>query len=260
MVNKKKLDELYEKYNSRRFVHPDPLEFLYRYDDPCDREIVGMVASSLAYGRVAQILKSVSYVLDQMSSHPSIFLKKCTFKSLNNIFSSFKHRFTTGEELSLLLFNIKGIIEQYGSLNECFAKGFSNRNGDDTILQALLEFIRKLGVGAYGCRNSLIPSPNGRCAYKRLNLFLRWMVRRDNVDPGDWNNIPTSKLIIPLDTHMYKISLFFKLTERKQADIKTALEITNAFRKIVFDDPVKYDFALTRLGIHKEFQENFICS
>jgi len=84
-----------------------------------------------------------------------------------------------------------------------------------------------------------------------LNLYLRWMVRRDNVDPGGWIGVSSSKLIIPLDTHMYRISLKLGFTERKQADIRTAMEITSALKKFDRDDPVKYDFALTRLGMNK---------
>ncbi|MBW2545477.1 MAG: TIGR02757 family protein, partial [Deltaproteobacteria bacterium] len=97
-----------------------------------------------------------------------------------------------------------------------------------------------------------VPLPAKGSACKRLNLFLRWMVRRDDVDPGGWDDIPPSKLVIPLDTHMHRICLAFGFTKRKQADMKTALEITDSFRAIVPDDPVRYDFALTRLGIRKD--------
>ena len=94
-----------------------------------------------------------------------------------------------------------------------------------------------------------LPSPDGGSACKRLNLFLRWMVRKDNVDPGIWQSIPASHLIVPLDTHMHRIAKAMGLTSRKQADIQSAIEITGAFSFIRPADPVRYDFALTRLGI-----------
>ena len=240
------LDDLYKKYNRRDFVHPDPLEFLYDYEDPHDREIVGLISSSLAYGRVRQILKSVHSIIDRMKPSPSIFLKRASLTSLLSTFSEFKHRFTTGEEIAFLLFDIKGVIERYGSLYNCFTAGL---NDDDTVLPAVSRFVKELCVERKRRFKSLIPSPTKGSACKRLNLFLRWMVRCDGVDPGGWDRVPASKLIVPLDTHMHRISLSLNLTTRKQADMKTALEITDSFRMISPDDPVKYDFALTRLGI-----------
>ena len=243
------LNRLYNRYNRREFIHPDPLEFLYHYDDIYDREIVAIIASSLAYGKVSQILKSISSVLKHISP-PSLFLKKASLKSLNRTFYDFKHRFTKGEELAILLFGVKKIIEKYGSLKNCFIDKLSPN--DDTIFPALSKFIDELIFCSNGKYNSLIPSPKKGSALKRLNLFMRWMVRKDEVDPGGWEDIPKSMLIIPLDTHMHKISLLLGLTKRKQADLKTAFEITKAFKGIAPDDPVKYDFALTRLGIREE--------
>lgn len=240
------LERLYHEYNRREFVHPDPLEFLYDYEDLYEREIVGLVASSLAYGRVEQILKSVSFVLKRMST-PSVFLKRASLESLNKIFRDFRHRFTTGEDLAFLLFGAKRVIEKYGSLNACFTSGFNDK--DDTLFPALLSFINELSFKHEGRRNTLIPLPTGGSAFKRFNLLLRWMVRRDDVDPGGWSNVPASKLIVPLDTHMHRICLALNLTKRKQADARTACEITAAFRSITPDDPVRYDFVLTRLGV-----------
>ncbi len=241
-------EELYMKLNRREFVHPDPLQFLYCYDDLCDREIVALIASSLAYGRVAQILKSVSLVLECMPS-PSLFLKQASPWSIRCMFKDFKHRFTTGEELSSMLLGVKCIIERYGSLHACFTEGL--KDDDDTVIPALSAFARELNLLADGRCKSFLPSPIKGSACKRLHLFLRWMVRRDEVDPGGWDNVPPSKLIVPLDTHMHRICFLLGLTKRRQADMRTAVEITAAFREISPDDPVRYDFALTRLGILK---------
>jgi len=248
LINKAKLEKLYAKYNRREYVHPDPLEVLYRYDDISDREIVGMLASSLAYGRVAQIIKSVASVLDKMPS-PSVFLKRTSLKTLRQAFKGFKHRFTTGDDIAVMLYRVKCAIEEYGSLENCFIKGLNI--DDKTTLPALSKFVNKLTSYACNEENHLLPCPADGSACKRLNLFLRWMVRRDEVDPGGWYNVPASKLVVPLDIHMHRICLGMGLTDRKQPDLRTACEITSSFRGIAPDDPVRYDFCLTRLGIHK---------
>lgn len=250
LITKEKLDRLYEMYNRRRFVHPDPLEFLYDYPDPAERELVGLIASSLAYGRVAQILKSVSSVLERMHHSPRSFLLNSSRKDLLASFSGFRHRFTTGDEMGYMLLGAKRVIERYASLYECFLAGFNNN--DDTIIPALSAFVNELNRAGSERKNSLLPSPEMGSACKRLNLFLRWMVRKDRVDPGGWSMIPRSSLIIPLDTHMYKICTDLDMTCRKNADMLTAIEITKSFSRIAPEDPVRYDFSLTRLGIRKD--------
>jgi uncharacterized protein (TIGR02757 family) len=243
------LEDLYATYNRREFVHPDPIEFLYDYNDLRDREIVGLVSSSLAYGRVAQVLKSVSSVLSRIDP-PWMYLKRSSRETLESTFSGFKHRFTTGEELAAMLYGATCVIKRFGSLYECFASGL--KEDHETIQPALSVFVERLTAPACGPRNSLLPPPIGGSACKRLHLFLRWMVRKDDVDPGGWEGVPASKLIVPLDVHMHRFSLALNLTRRKQADIRTAREVTDAFRRFAPDDPVRYDFALTRLGIRND--------
>jgi len=244
-----RLENLYRRYNQPKYIHPDPIEFLYLYEDVKDREIVGLIASSLAYGRVKQILKSVSCVLDMMTPSPYLFLKESTHSSMSDIFKGFKHRFADGNHLAALLQGIKTVIHRYGSLNDCFVSAMSD--DDKNVIPALNYFSTALTVG--NCKpGHLVALPIKGSACKRMNLFLRWMVRKDRVDPGGWNGVPASKLIIPLDTHMHKISLKLGFTAKQQANMRTALEITNGFSQIVADDPVKYDFVLTRFGIRDE--------
>lgn len=249
-IIKKKLEELYSLYNHLEYVHPDPLEFLYDYPDPLDREIVGLIASSLAYGRVAQILKSISVILEKMRHSPRAFLMESSEKRLKSAFAGFKHRFTTGEEMASMLQRAKDLIKEYGSVNECFLTGF-NRD-DETVVPALSVFVKRFDGERSDLKSSLVPDPDRGSACKRLNLFLRWMVREDEVDPGGWRGVPPSKLVIPLDTHMYRICGALDMTCRKQADMRTAMEITDYFRGISPDDPVRYDFAITRLGIRRD--------
>jgi uncharacterized protein (TIGR02757 family) len=245
----KNLCELYATYNRREFVHPDPLEFLYDYPDLRDREIVALLSSSLAYGNVRQILKSVSGVLQRMGD-PYLYVSESSRKSLVQTFRDFKHRFTTGLDLAALLYAMKVALAHYGSLQTCFLHGLTDEH--ETVVPALSAFVGELSAGIDGRPRSLLPSPQAGSACKRLHLFLRWMVRQDDVDPGGWDTVPRSKLVVPLDVHMHRISLRLGLTRRKQADLAAALEITAAFRKIEPEDPVRYDFCLTRLGIRND--------
>jgi len=243
-VTKRQLEGLYRRYNRREYVSPDPLQFLYEYDDPADREVVGLVASSLAYGRVAQILRSVRDVLDRMGE-PHRFVVDSTPARMRRAFEGFKHRFTTCDEIAAMLSGARRAIRRHGSLGRCFASHLSR--GDESVLPALGGFTSEIGAGT-----SLVSEPPKGSACKRLNMYLRWMVRRDEVDPGGWRGVSSAKLIVPLDTHMHRISKELGLTKRRAADCRTACEITAAFRLFAPEDPVRYDFCLTRLGIHPE--------
>lgn len=256
-ISKKNLDRLYCQLNRREYVSPDPLQFLYNYSEAVDREIVGLIASSLAYGRVAQILKSVEKVLN-LVQNPLNFIENNDFKSMKKVFKDFKHRFTTGDEIASMLFAAKGAVESFGSLEGCFCDGFSDSATD--IAPAMTKFVDNMNKLAGKPLGYLLPSPASGSACKRLNLFARWMVRRDEVDPGFWSRIPASKLIIPLDTHMYKICFSIGFTSRKSADFKTAAEITASFREFSSEDPVKYDFSLTRLGIRSDMDPSSFIS
>ncbi|MHC1729970.1 MAG: TIGR02757 family protein [Syntrophobacteraceae bacterium] len=244
------LEDLYRHYDRFEYIHPDPLEFVYHYQAKLDREVAGFIASALAYGRVNQILCSVRLVLNMMSPSPFSYLLHSSPSRITTALSSFKHRFTTGGDLSVLLNGLRKVFLEYGSLESCFMANFDKK--DSNILPALAKFVGKLEDTAGRKMPMLLPSPLGGSACKRLNLFLRWMVRSDNVDPGIWQNIPASHLITPLDTHMHRIALSTGLTSRKQADLKCAVEITDSFGCISPADPVRYDFALTRLGMNNE--------
>jgi len=243
------LEKLYLKYNRSEFISPDPLEFVTPFQKVEDREIAGLIASSLAYGRVAQILKSVKIILDVMKPGPSEFVSKISEKKLRKLFENFKHRFNTGNDIADLILGIKKTREKYDSLENCILAGL--KPDDENILPAMTGFVDGLTNGK---QSYLLPSPRKNSACKRLNLYFRWMIRKDNVDPGGWSKVPPSKLIIPLDTHMFKIGTILGFTNRKQANLRTAMEITAGFAKIVPEDPTRYDFALTRFGIRDDMK------
>ena len=240
-----KLASAYHQFNRPEYVRPDPLEFLYHYPSLRDREIVGLTASCLAYGRVVGIKRSVGAVLDVMEPSPADYLENASSASLLRDFAGFKHRFATGEHLAFMLTGARNMIRDYGSLYAAFLNGCVS--SDLTVIPALTRFCEKL-VQA-GDPGHLIPRPERGSACKRMHLFLRWMVRKDTVDPGGWDDVSPSKLIVPLDVHMHRVCTFLGLTSRKAADLKTSMEITAAFGRFVPEDPVRFDFALTRFGI-----------
>jgi len=240
-----KLVSIYGRFNRREYVHPDPLEFLFHYPSLRDREIVALTASALAYGRVAMINRSVGTVLDVMGPSPADYVASASSTSLRRDFSEFKHRFATGEHLSVMLIGARNMIREYGSLLACFLDGYDA--ADPNVLPGLTRFCEKLVLA--GDPAHLIPRPERGSACKRMHLFLRWMVRKDTVDPGGWDAVDPAKLIVPLDVHMHRVCTFLGLTSRKAADLKTALEVTAAFARWVPEDPVRFDFALTRFGI-----------
>lgn len=244
------LEGLYKEYAQRRYVRGDPLEVLYRYEDPCDREVAGLIAALLAYGRAGQIVKSATWVLDRLEPGPVRSLLDLHPSKLAKMFAGFRHRFQREVELTGLLLGVRRAIRKYGSLCECFRAFSSSR--DDTVLPGLRGFVGELNAGTNGKCGHLLPDPNKGSACKRYHLYLRWMVRRDEVDPGGWDSIPASRLIVPLDTHMHRIARALGTTRRKSADLQAAIETTEAFRCVCPDDPVRYDFALTRLGIRSD--------
>ncbi len=249
-ITLEQLESLYWKYNKFEFIHPDPLEFLYKYPEKKDIEIVALIASSLAYGRVAQILKSVTLILSKMIPSPHTYLLKNNKIRFEKDFSGFKHRFTSGEEIICLMLSIKNILYKYSSVENCFLSYYND--SDENILPASKLFVKEISRTFENSATYLFPSPEKGSACKRLMLLLRWMIRKDDVDLGHWTGIPSSKLIIPLDTHMHQISKLLDFTTRKQANLKTAVEISEAFKKLYPVDPVRYDFALTRFGIRKD--------
>ncbi len=248
-INPGGLEELYETYNRKKYIHPDPLEFVYNYEDKRDREVAGFIGASLAYGRVNQILKAVKTVLEKMGESPYYFLLETDIETIENKFKDFIYRFTDGETLTEMLAGLKSILEKYGSVEPALKEKIERT--DSNILNPLNDFIAEICETVNIKKNYLLPLPERGSACKRWNLFLRWMIRDDRVDPGCWDDISPSLLVVPLDTHMYRISKALNFTSRNQPDRESALEITDSFRELVPRDPVRYDFTLTRLGLNE---------
>ncbi|WP_024653509.1 TIGR02757 family protein [Borrelia persica] len=250
----KVLEFIYSKYNKRKFVHPDPLEFLYRYTEKEDIEVVGLISSSLALGRVEQILLAIESVLKPLGTKPSEALKTLAKKDLNEIYKNFTYRFFTTEDIVKLLMSIKTIKEKYLSIENLFYSIYKKNKNFITSLDDLITQMENINESPFGI---IFPKPSKGSACKRLFLFLRWMIRKDDVDLGIWDKISPSNLIVPMDTHMIGISAkLFNLKNTKNASLKQAIEVTKHFSEQNKDDPVKYDFSLTRFGINKKFNKD----
>ena len=253
------LDKLYRTFDLK-FLSPDPLEFIHKFKTSEDKEIVGLIASSLAYGQVERIRSSIKTVLERMDNKPYRFTVRFNPVKDKGLFDGFVHRFNTGRDIACLIYFAKQMIEESGSVGGFFLKGYSTK--DANIKNSLISFserVLSLDISAlYGTKSLPTdagvrlggPSPKNGSPCKRLNLYLRWMVRKgDRLDFGLWKDISASKLIIPLDTHIARISQNIGLTKRKSPDWNMAEEITENLKKLDPQDPVKYDFALCRLGI-----------
>ena len=247
------LERLYRKYNDERYIGSDPVEFVHRYASAGDRELAALIASSLAFGNVKQIRSSVGRVLDALGGSPADFVRAAAPRDLARALHGFKHRWITGSDMAAMLGGARAALKEYGSLRELFCAGLDTRDPD--VGEAAARFACAISGLGGGFRACLLPSPQSGSACKRLNLFLRWMVRSDAIDPGGWSEVPPAMLIVPLDTHMYRISKTLGFTRRRTADLKAAREATEGFRRISPRDPVRYDFALTRVGILRDGEE-----
>jgi uncharacterized protein (TIGR02757 family) len=245
-VTAEAMDALYQRYTQPEYLSPDPLELVVNYPHVRDREIVGLVVAALSYGRVGQILRSARRVLEGLGKRPGELLAGSTPGELRRRFEPFRHRVATGAQVADMLLGARRVVWLFGSLEACFAGGAGE--DDETLAPALARFVDLLDPR---CRcGHLIPRPRKGSACKRLWMYLRWMIRSDAIDPGGWNPAWRSRLIVPLDTHMHRMGQMLGLTSRRSSDAKTAIEITRSLRRFDPSDPVKYDFALTRLGIH----------
>jgi uncharacterized protein (TIGR02757 family) len=253
------LDNLYA-CRSLRHLENDPLSFCHRYSDSLDQEIVGMVASSFAYGKVTSIKRSVEKILGELKPSPRAFIESFSPVSFRKSLAGFKHRFNDVEDLCALFLAMKNMIDQAGSIGAFFMRSYDNQAEDLTM--TLVDFtstiLRMDYSSVFGTERIptdsyfpfLFPSPASGSACKRLCMLLRWMVRpADGIDLGLWKDIPPAKLIIPVDAHIQRIARLLGLTSRSQADWRMAQQITAALKAFDPEDPVKYDFSLCHIGI-----------
>ena len=252
-----RLEQLYEAYN-REDSASDPVQIVRRYAKREDQEIVGFCAAALAFGRVQSVLNTVDTLARAMGPAPADFVRSFDPKAPHPEVRAMVHRWTRGVDIVALLWLLRQMMERSGSIEGFFLEGYDPAAVD--IGDALDSFSgRALALdlrAAYGRR---IPARAGVCYFftrpsagsgcKRLNLFLRWMVRRDAVDLGAWPSISPSKLIVPLDTHVIRLGRCLGLTRYTSPGWPMAAEITASLRAIDPDDPVRFDFSICHVGM-----------
>jgi uncharacterized protein (TIGR02757 family) len=264
------LDQLHQNYHRAEFLSSDPLEFVHLYRDPWDREAVALLGAVLAYGNVKQIRRSVTEVLRRIEGHsgsPRGFVEALAgpeSEPARAALKGFVHRFNRGGDIALLLELLARSWKEHGSLGGHFLSYLEPGAPDisSALDHLIADWLAWAGRRAKGSFTYLLTAPKDGSCCKRWCMFLRWMGRKDALDPGLWTEhgelsrtfpngrfLSSSQLVLPLDTHTGRISQYLGLTNRKTLNWKAAREITAELRRFDAQDPVRYDFALARLGI-----------
>ena len=256
---KETLDRLYAEFNYPDSA-TDPIHIVRRYGRSDDREVVGFVAAALAFGRVTSVIQSIERVLAIMGPSPAAFVRRFDLVRDAPRFSGIVHRWTRSPDLVALVWILRQMIDRAGSIEGFFLEAHDPSAAD--VEQSLDGFsTRALALDIdtpYGKRRRVrgrrgvcyfFPRPSAGSGCKRLNLFLRWMVRRDALDLGVWTRVSPAQLIVPLDTHVIRIGRCLRLTTYTSPGWRMAREITASLRALDASDPVKYDFALCHLGM-----------
>jgi uncharacterized protein (TIGR02757 family) len=252
-----RLESLYSDYNREDAV-ADPVQIVRRYADPADQEIVGFCAAALAFGRVASVINSIETLMRILGAAPAEFVRTFDPSESHANLRAMVHRWTRGRDLVALLWVLKQMLDQAGSIERFFLEGYTPEDADvGTALDSFSSRALALDLhAAYGRRLPsrpgvcyFFPRPSAGSACKRLNLYLRWMVRRDAVDLGVWTRIPPGKLIVPLDTHVIRVGRCLQLTRYTSPGWPMAAEITRSLRGIDPADPIRFDFSLCHVGM-----------
>jgi len=251
-----RLEDLYRTFDHVNSAS-DPVHIVRRYTAPEDREVVAFCAAALAFGRVASVLNSIETLLAAMGPHPARFVRSFDPARDRAAIDPVVHRWIRGRDLVALLLILQRMLCEAGSIERFFVAGddpmtpdigpaldaFSARALETNLRPAYGRLPKRAGVCFF------FPRPSAGSACKRLNLFLRWMVRRDQIDFGTWTLVSPSRLIIPLDTHVIRLGRCLGLTRHGTPNWKMAAEITASLRAINPIDPVRYDFSLCHVGM-----------
>lgn len=250
------LDPFVEAFDAERRIENDPVSIVHRYEDPADQEIAGLIASSFAYGQVGVFLPRLRRLFEQMGPSPRAYLEAFDPRREAPALDWFAYRFHGPGDLGALLAGARDLLREEGSLGRFLGEEIQRRG---STREALAAFAARIRQGALAAAEAfppprdldhLLPDPMRGSASKRLLLYLRWMVRKDAVDRGAWASwIPRSALVVPLDTHLFRIARLLGLTRRRDASWRTAEAITASLARLDPTDPVRYDFVLCHLGM-----------
>ena len=252
---KPSLDRLYDSFNMPDSA-TDPIQIVRRFPGPDDQEVVGFIAAGLAFGRVSSVLQSIERVVAVMGDHPAAFVRRFEPARDREPLRDFVHRWIRGADIVALLWLLRQMLERSGTLEGFFLEG--DPGGEDvaaaldSFSSRALAFDLRPAYGRVPARPGVgyfFPQPSAGSACKRLNLFVRWMVRRDALDLGLWTRVAPARLIVPLDTHIIRVGRCLRLTRYASPGWKMALDITRSLRLLDPADPVKYDFSVCHLGM-----------
>lgn len=249
------LDEKVDRFNRPDFIASDPISIPHSFRKKQDIEISGLFAAVLAWGQRVTIIKKCKELLGYMDNDPHQFVLHHTDSDLKPL-HAFKHRtFNTTDTLYFLHF-----LKWYYLTHQSLEEAFKVSEEDKTVERGLVNFYQTFcSLREFPDRTKKhIATPERKSTCKRLNMYLRWMVRQDDkgVDFGVWKNISPSQLICPCDLHVDRVARKLKLIKRKQTDWHTAIELTTNLRRFDQADPVKYDFALFGLGIEERWSKD----
>jgi uncharacterized protein (TIGR02757 family) len=250
------LEQLYRTFDHLHSAS-DPIHIVRRYAASEDREIVGFCSAGLAFGRVASVLHSIESLLAVMGPRPAAFVRAFDPVADGRRLAPLVHRWIRGSDVAALMLILQRMLRESGSIERFFLAGdvpdapdigpgleaFSTSALATDVRAAYGRTPKRPGV----C--NFFPRPSAGSACKRLNLFLRWMVRKDVVDLGVWTRLSPSRLIVPLDTHVIRLGQCLRLTRYRSPGWKMAAEITASLRAVDPADPVRYDFSLCHVGM-----------
>ena len=246
------LDHLHRTY--ARSVDSDPIYFAHQFKNSNDREIVAFISAMFAFGNVKAIFSTLRNITFFTGDHPYDKLLNLDEQELKK-YKFAKHRWIKPSDTQYFLRAVHKVIQAHGTLEKSFLRFFETQNFSEAmndwmeyIRQTIIELQRKKLTRG---QKFLLASPKNKSASKRLMMFFRWMVRTEFPDLGLWKNINPSELFIPLDRHLFQFSQHLKFTKKKQANWQAVIEITEEFKKICPEDPIRYDFSLAQLGIRK---------
>lgn len=252
----KRLDTLYHDYN-RVDSASDPVHRVRPFRDPADQEIAAFCAGALAFGRVASVLNSIDVLFAAMGPRPADFVRSFDPEAALPDIRAMVHRWIRGEDVVALLWILRQMLERSGSVEGFFLEGYRDEQEDvgpalDSFATRALALDIRRAYGRVPRRPGVcyfFPRPSAGSACKRLNLFLRWMTRADEVDLGVWTHVAASKLIVPLDTHVIRLGRCLRLTRYVTPGWKMAADITASLRRLDPQDPVRFDFSLCHVGM-----------
>jgi uncharacterized protein (TIGR02757 family) len=245
------LDEKADLYNNPNFIESDPIQIPHLFSAKEDIEIAGFLAATIAWGNRKMIIQNSHKMMDLLGNAPYDFVMSHSGNDLERL-ENFVHRTFNGKDFSTFIKGLKHIYENHGGLESIFTKHQNEAGLQNSISEFKKAFFE---IGHQNRTQKHISDPVNNSAAKRINMYLRWMVRNDNkgVDLGIWKNIPMSLLSCPLDVHSGNVARKLGLLSRKQNDAKALAELDAKLRALDPNDPVKYDFALFGLGVFEKF-------